>query len=238
MRKGIYLLPNTITLCGMFAGFYAIVSALDGKFVHSAWAIFIAAVFDALDGWVARLTHSTTKFGIEMDSLSDVISFGVAPAALVYKWSLIPFGRVGWAVAFLFVACGALRLARFNVQMGSSEKKSFTGMPIPAAASICAAMTLFFTEMGWAHDRSYFVLAVTFLSSLLMVSTLRYHGLKEINIKERKPFWILVILVVILAVVVVQPEIALFALAMLYLGIGLIENAYLYLRKAKSPKPA
>lgn len=237
MRKGIYVLPNTITLCGMFAGFYAIVSALQGNFTHSAWAILVAGVFDALDGWVARLTHSTTRFGIELDSLSDVIAFGVAPASLVYKWSLTPFGRIGWAAAFLFVACGAMRLARFNIQMGSSERRSFTGMPIPAAAGILAAMTLFYNELGWDSEGSYFVLLITILCSVLMVSTLRYHSLKEINLKERKPFWILVSLVMTFVIVVAHPEIALFALAALYLSSGIAEWLYLHLRKGKEAKP-
>jgi CDP-diacylglycerol--serine O-phosphatidyltransferase len=234
MKKGIYLLPNTITLCGMFAGFYAIISALQGNFTISAWAIVVAGVFDALDGWVARLTHSTTKFGIELDSLSDVISFGVAPAALVYKWSLMPFGRLGWAAVFLFVACGAMRLARYNIQMGSSERKSFTGMPIPAAAGMCAAMTLFFTEMGWDPGKSHFVLFITVLSALLMVSTLRFHAIKEIDLKKRKPFWLLVLLVVLLAVIIIEPEVVLFIFAMLYLLGGIIENSYLLLKKEKT----
>ncbi|MEW6214507.1 MAG: CDP-diacylglycerol--serine O-phosphatidyltransferase, partial [Nitrospirota bacterium] len=136
MRKGIYILPNTLTLCGMFCGFYSILVALKGDYLHAAWAIMIANIFDGLDGWVARLTHSTTRFGIELDSLSDLVAFGVAPSVMLYKWALTPFGRVGWATAFLFVACGALRLARYNVQMGSTESRSFTGMPTPGAATI------------------------------------------------------------------------------------------------------
>jgi CDP-diacylglycerol--serine O-phosphatidyltransferase len=233
MRKGIYLLPNSLTLCGMFAGFYAIISVLKGNYVHAAWAVLIAGVFDGLDGWVARLTHSTTKFGIELDSLSDEIAFGIAPAALLYKWSLMPFGRVGWAAAFLFAACGALRLARYNVQMGSTERKSFTGMPIPAAAGFVAAMVLFYSEMGMDHTKSVFILVITFLLSILMVSTLRFHGAKEIDFSKRKPFWLLVAVAVTFAIVVMHPEIALFVFAVIYLIGGLIENSYLLLRKGK-----
>jgi len=132
MRKGIYVLPNLITLASVFAGFYSIIASLNSDYERAAWAILIASVFDALDGWVARMTHTATRFGIEMDSLADVISFGVAPAVLVYTWTLSQFGRVGWVGAFFLVACGALRLARFNVQMGSTEKKHFSWLPIPA----------------------------------------------------------------------------------------------------------
>jgi CDP-diacylglycerol--serine O-phosphatidyltransferase len=238
MRKGIYLLPNSLTLCGMFAGFYAIISVLKGNYVHAAWGVLIAGVFDGLDGWVARLTHSTTKFGIELDSLSDEIAFGIAPAALLYKWSLMPFGRVGWAASFLFAACGALRLARYNVQMGSTERKSFTGMPIPAAAGFVAATVLFYDEMGFGHHRSLFVLVMTFVLSILMVSTLRFHGAKEIDFSKRKPFWFLVAVAITFAVVVMHTEVALFVLAIIYMIGGLIENSYLLLRKKKPPEKA
>jgi CDP-diacylglycerol--serine O-phosphatidyltransferase len=238
MRKGIYLLPNGITLCGMFAGFFAIVSVLKGNYVLASWAIVAAGVFDGLDGWVARLTQSTTRFGIELDSLSDVIAFGVAPAVLLYTWALKPFGRVGWAVAFLFTACGAMRLARYNIQMGSTEKKSFTGMPIPAAAGVVAAMVIFYSEIERAPEKSFFVLIIAIVLSLLMVSTLRFHSLKEINLKERKPFWILVSMVVILAVIVMHPQTAIFVFAIIYLSLGIVENAYLFLKTRKARQKA
>jgi CDP-diacylglycerol--serine O-phosphatidyltransferase len=231
MRKGIFVIPSIVTLMGMFAGFYAILSALEGKYVHSAWAIIIAGLFDGMDGWVARLTHTTTKFGIELDSLSDVIAFGVAPATLMFTWALMPFGRLGWAAVFLFMACGAMRLARFNIQMGSSEKKSFTGMPIPAAAGILAATLLFYTEMGLAHEKSLIILIMTIFLALLMVSTLRYHGQKEIDMKKRKPFRILVIVVIMAALIIIRPEMAIFSFAMIYLWSGIIENAYLFFIK-------
>lgn len=233
MRKGIYILPNSLTMCGMFSGFYSILASLRGDFVHAAWAIMIAMVFDGLDGWIARLTNSTTRFGIELDSLSDLVAFGVAPAVMLYNWSLMPYGRIGWAAAFLFVACGALRLARYNVQMGSTEKKSFTGMPIPGAAAVVAATVIFYNQMHWSPSRSVFILLLSFVLSILMVSTLRFHGAKEINFKERKPFWILVAFAVIVAVFVMHTEIALFVFAMLYLAVGIIENIYLYYIKYK-----
>ncbi|MBI4822880.1 MAG: CDP-diacylglycerol--serine O-phosphatidyltransferase [Nitrospirae bacterium] len=235
MKKGIYVFPNALTLCGMFAGFYAIVSAIKASYIHAGWAIIIAMVFDGLDGWVARRTHSTTRFGIELDSLSDVIAFGVAPSLLIYRWALIPFGRIGWAAAFLFVACGALRLARYNVQMGSAERKSFTGMPIPGAAVVIATTVLFYREMGWSPQKNILFLLLVVALSILMVSTLRFHSIKEIDISKRKPFWILVAFIVVLALVLMHTEIALFTASMLYLLTGIFENAYLYLKRQKQP---
>ncbi|MBM4141560.1 MAG: CDP-diacylglycerol--serine O-phosphatidyltransferase [Nitrospira sp.] len=234
MKKGIYILPNTLTLCGLFCGFYSILAALKGDYLYAAWAILAANVFDGLDGWVARLTSSTTRFGIELDSLSDLVAFGVAPAVMLYKWALEPFGRVGWAAAFLFVACGALRLARYNIQMGTSESKSFTGMPIPGAAIIVATLLIFYFEKwGTLPDKNYFILIFTIFLSVLMVSTLRFHGLKELDLSKRKPFWILVAIVMVLVVIIIHPQVALFLFAMIYLVGGLIENIFLYYRKRK-----
>jgi CDP-diacylglycerol--serine O-phosphatidyltransferase len=234
MRKGIYILPNTLTLCSMFLGFYSIISAIKSNYVHAAWAIVIAMIFDGLDGWVARLTHSTTRFGIELDSLSDLIAFGIAPSLVLYRWALIPFGRVGWAASFLFVACGALRLARYNVQMGSAESKSFTGMPIPGAAVIVATLIIFYHEvLEKSPDKNYFILIFTFILAGLMVSTLKFHGAKELNFKTRKPFWILVAFVVIIAIIVIHPETAFFVFAMIYLVGGIIENVVIFYRKKK-----
>ena len=239
MKKGIYILPNTLTLCGLFCGFYSILAALKGDYVIAAWAIMVANIFDGLDGWVARLTSSTTRFGIELDSLSDLVAFGVAPAVILYKWSLASFGRVGWAAAFLFVACGALRLARYNIQMGSSESRSFTGMPIPGAATMIATLVIFYYEK-WdtVPDKNYFILIFTIFLSMLMVSTLRFHGIKELDLSKRKPFWILVAIVMVLFVIVMHPQIALFLFAMIYLIGGLIENIVLYYKKRKQMNKA
>ncbi len=234
MKKGIYILPNSLTLCGMFFGFFSILNAIKGNFEFAAWAIFIAGVFDGLDGWVARLTNSTTRFGIELDSLSDLVAFGVAPSVLVYKWSISPFGRIGFAAAFLFTACGALRLARYNVQMGSAESKAFTGMPIPGAAGVLGAMVLFYEKI-WhgVPEGNIFMLILTIFLSILMVSTLRFHGLKEIDFKKRKPFSILVVIVVVFVAFVTHPPQTLFVFAMVYLAWGIIENIYLIYRKRK-----
>lgn len=232
MRKGVYILPNSLTLCGMFFGFYSILASFKGNYVIAGWTILIASVFDGLDGWVARLTNSTTKFGIELDSLSDLVAFGVAPAVMVYNWSLGTYGRIGWAVSFLFVACGALRLARYNVQMGSTEKKYFTGLPIPAAAGVLAASVIFhFNQVGGDADRNLLILALTFVLGVLMISTLRFHGAKEINFKKRKPFWALVMIVLVIVVIVTHPPIALFGFAMFYLAWGIVENMYLFTKK-------
>jgi CDP-diacylglycerol--serine O-phosphatidyltransferase len=194
----------------------------------------IATIFDGLDGWVARLTHSTTKFGIELDSLSDLVAFGVAPAVMLYKWGLFLFGRIGWAAAFLFMVCGALRLARYNIQMGSTESKAFTGMPIPGAAAVVATLVIFYHEM-WeiTPDKNYLILLLTVFLSVLMVSTLKFHGAKELNLGRRKPFSILVAIVIVFTFIVIHPQIALFLFAMLYLIGGIIENMVLFYKKKK-----
>ena len=236
MRKGIYILPNALTLGGMFAGFYAIEAAIKGHFITASWAVLVAMVFDGLDGFVARLTGSSSRFGIELDSLSDLVAFGVAPAVLIYQASIGPFGRVGMLVAFLYVACGAMRLARYNVQMVTEERKSFTGVPIPAAAVILTTLVIFSGKTGLDLMGSLPVLFLTFVISLLMVSTMRFHGMKEINFSRRKPFWFLVAMVIVFVIVAMHPEIALFLLAMVYLAGGLAENAYLQIAKRRKIK--
>lgn len=233
-KKGIYLLPNALTLCGMFCGFFAIMSAINGNFLNAAWAILLANIFDGLDGWIARLTNTSTRFGIELDSLSDLVAFGVAPAVVMYKWALSPFGRFGWAAAFLFVACGALRLARFNIQTGAPGSKAFKGMPIPGAASILASSVIFYYEFRTGlPQKSIIYPVITIVLSLLMVSTFRYHGVKEIDFKEKKPFWFLVVFVLVLFILLIHPSTAIFIFAMTYLLWGIIENIVLLLRKRR-----
>jgi CDP-diacylglycerol--serine O-phosphatidyltransferase len=218
----------------MFMGFFSILSSLKGDYIYASYAIIIGMIFDGLDGWVARLTNSTTKFGIELDSLSDLVAFGVAPSVLLYKWSLFPFNRIGWAAAFLFMACGALRLARYNVQMGSTESKAFTGMPIPAAATIVSSLVIFYHEVwNTTPGKNYFILLLTVVLAVLMVSTLKYHGAKEIDFSRRKPFLVLVAIVVVLTLVVMHPPITLFIFAMIYLFGGILENIIVYYRRGK-----
>lgn len=233
MKKGIYILPNALTLTGMFGGFFAIMAAVRGDFTLASWAVLAAMIFDGLDGMVARLTGSSSRFGIELDSLADLVAFGVAPGVIIYLSSISPFGRVGWLVAFLYVACGAMRLARYNVQMVTAERKSFTGVPIPAGAVILTTLVIFANKMDINLTGSPLVILLTFIVSLLMVSTLRFHGMKEINFTKRKPFWFLVLSVTVVVVVAMHPEIALFICAMAYLTAGLIENAYLFATKRR-----
>lgn len=238
-KKGIYLLPNTLTLCGMFCGFFAILSAINGNYLYAAWAIVLANVFDGLDGWIARLTNTTTRFGIELDSLSDLVAFGVAPGVMMYKWSLMPFGRLGWAATFLFIACGALRLARFNIQTGMGGSKAFKGMPIPGAATILSSVVIFYSEFRTGlPGKNIFFLIITILLALLMVSTIRYHGLKEIDFKEKKPFWVLVVFVLVLFALFIHPSTAIFVFAMLYLIWGIIENIYLLIKRKRLKQEA
>lgn len=234
-KRGVYLLPNTLTLCGMFFGFFGIMSAINGNFLNAAWAIILANIFDGLDGWIARLTNTGTRFGIELDSLSDLVAFGVAPSVMMYKWALAPFGRLGWAAAFLFVACGALRLARFNVQTGAPGSKAFKGLPIPGAASVLSSVVIFYYEF-WTGipDPNPLFLALTILLSLLMVSTLKFHGLKEVDFREKKPFWFLIIFVLILFVLLIHHSTAIFVFAMAYLSWGIIENIFLFIKKRKA----
>jgi CDP-diacylglycerol---serine O-phosphatidyltransferase len=234
-KKGVYILPNSITLCGMLAGFISIMSSIEGDFHYAAWAIMIATLFDGLDGWMARLTNTSTKFGIELDSLSDLVAFGVAPAIMMYHWALYPFGRWGWAVAFLFIACGALRLARFNIQTETATSKAFKGMPIPGAAIILCTIIIFYNAYWTGKpDENILFPIITIVLSFLMVSPLRYHGLKEINLREKTPYWALLILILILFSLLVEHRIAMFVLAMIYLFWGLIENAYLFINHRKA----
>jgi CDP-diacylglycerol--serine O-phosphatidyltransferase len=229
----------------MFAGFYSIVASLNSDYERAAWAIMIASVFDALDGWVARITHTATRFGIELDSLADVISFGVAPGVLVYTWTLSSFGKIGWLGSFFLVACAALRLARFNVQMGSTEKKHFTGLPTPASALVIATTVLAYEEiihilehlklvqLADVVGKNYWILALTFILAGLMVSNITYHSLKEANLKERRPFGILVVIAAFLAVVAYHPELVLFLVSISYVAVGMIEALFKLFKRQK-----
>ena len=225
MRKGIYILPNLLTMSGMFFGFFSIVASIKGDFERAAWAILIAAIFDAMDGWVARLTKTTSRFGVELDSLSDLVSFGVAPALLFYIWALVPFGRLGWVGAFLFAACGALRLARFNVQMVGSEKKHFTGLPIPGGAAVLATTVIFFRDViaPYPEGRNWLFLVMTYVVGLLMISTIKFHSLKELNVHNRRPFWMLLVAVVLIVAVALHPPIVLFSISIGYLVWAILE---------------
>lgn len=179
-RRGIYLLPNLFTTAALFAGFYAIVQAMNGHYEHSAIAIFVAMVFDGLDGRVARLTHTQSEFGAEYDSLSDMVSFGVAPALIVYEWALRDLGKLGWIAAFIYCACAALRLARFNVTVEVVDKKYFQGLPSPAAAALIAGMI--WVVLGFqvdVADITWLAWAMTLFAGLTMVTNIPYYSGKE-----------------------------------------------------------
>lgn len=215
--RGIYLLPNIFTIAGLFAGFYAIVAAMKGVFDLAAIAIFVAMAMDALDGRVARLTNTQTAFGAELDSLSDIVCFGVAPALVVFSWSLTDLGKLGWLAAFIYVAAGALRLARFNTQLGTADKRYFQGLSITMAAGIIASMVWLGTEYDIPGTGiAILVGPITILTALLMVSNIRYHSFKEIDLKGRVPFVTILIIVLIFVGVSLDPPKILFLLTFAY----------------------
>ncbi|WP_188055226.1 CDP-diacylglycerol--serine O-phosphatidyltransferase [Oryzomonas rubra] len=221
IKKGIYILPNLFTTGSMFAGFYSMVASLNGNFDVAALWIFASAVFDGLDGKVARLTGTTSKFGVEYDSLADLVSFGVTPGLMMYAWALKPFGRLGWLAAFLFVVCGALRLARFNVQVNTVESKRFVGLPIPAAASMVAATVLLFHHFGWPSTyKRLAILVLIYLLAFLMVSGFRYYSFKDPALIKRQPFGFLLLAVVLLIVVAAEPAAMTFGIMLAYVVSG------------------
>src|SRR5438445_3036657 len=190
LRKGVYILPNLFTSAGLFSGFYSIICTLDGEYWKAAVLILVAQLCDALDGRIARLTRSTSSFGVQYDSLADLVAFGVAPGILVYQWALRPWGRWGWLAASLYVTCGALRLARFNVQLAPVQKRYFVGLPIPAAAGVIAATVLLYLWLGGEGEtgKHIMMLLVIFGVAGLMVSEIRYYSFKEIRFHHRHPF--------------------------------------------------
>lgn len=221
LRRGIYILPNLLTTGSLFAGFYSIVSTMNGNYGIAAIWIFVAAVFDGLDGKVARLTNTTSKFGVEYDSLADLMAFGITPGIMMYAWALKPFGRLGWLAAFLFVVCGALRLARFNVQVNTVESKRFVGLPIPAAACMVAATVLLFTHFGWPSSyKKLAIIALIYLLAFLMVSNIRYYSFKDPELIKRQPFGFLVLAIILLLIVAAEPHIMIFIIMLCYVFSG------------------
>lgn len=233
LHVNIYVLPNLLTTMNMFFGFYAIIHSIQGDYITASYAIVAAAVFDLLDGRVARMTKSTSEFGGQYDSLCDLISFGLAPGLLLFFWSLQPFGRIGWLASFFFVACGALRLARFNVQKSVLSKAYFQGLPIPMAAGIVASAVMAFTDLEVDASQSWTILAITFLLGFVMVSTFPYRSFKDLDFKQRLPFWYLVFGVFIVAVIAIRPEVMLFVTFMTYALLGAIFGIF---RIGRTPK--
>jgi len=224
-RRGTYLVPNLFTTANLFAGFFGIVSAIDGKFEIAAMAILFSCVFDILDGKVARLTKATSRFGVEYDSLADLVAFGVGPGLLVYLWALRPFGRLGWLAAFVFVACGALRLARFNVQVGTVSSKYFVGLPIPGGATMIATTVLFLEgwEISSPHLLGVPLLVFTYVIGFLMVSTIPYNSFKDLEFVKSKPLPVLFLVIVLVTVVAVSPGPMLFTILLTYVISGPLE---------------
>jgi CDP-diacylglycerol--serine O-phosphatidyltransferase len=222
LRRGVYILPNLVTTGGLFSGFYSMISTFAGHYELAAVMILIAHVFDGLDGRIARLTRTSSRFGVEYDSLSDLVAFGVAPGILAYKWALEPWGTWGWLAASLYVTCGALRLARFNVQVESVEKRAFVGLPIPAAADMVVATVLLYYFLGGEGATHKHIILLLLIYSLagLMVSEVPYYSFKDIHWQSRQPFWLLIAIIVAFKLVIAQPQIALFSTISLYLLSG------------------
>ncbi len=236
-KKGIYVLPNLFTSASLFSGFYAIIAAIHGRYETAAIAIFISCLFDLLDGKVARFTNTTSQFGTEYDSLSDLVAFGIAPAILAFQWALEPFGRLGWLACFMYVICGALRLARFNVQKNIVEPKYFKGLPIPAGAGFIAALVLFINALGGLPEsRPLLIIIMIYILSFLMVSSIGYLSFKELELKRQKPFNVLVAVILILLVVAYKPQIMLFFILSLYVLSGPLLSIYNFQRKRAATK--
>ncbi len=234
-RRGIYVLPNLVTTAGLFCGFYAIIASISGNFYQAALSILIAAVLDGLDGRIARLTQTTSAFGVQYDSLSDLIAFGLAPGIMVFLWALKPFNRFGWMAAFLYVVCGALRLARFNVQTGIISNKYFVGLPIPASASIVATTILFIYQIGGTGSTGYLaVLILIYVLSFLMVSNIPYPSFKGMKLAERRSFNFLVAVVLIFVLVALEPFVMLSVGILGYVLSGPVLALY---RLKKKPVP-
>ena len=231
--RGIYILPNLFTTMNIFCGFYAVIAAVNGAANAAAIAILVAAIFDALDGKIARATHTTSRFGVEYDSLADLISFGLAPGLMIYLWALKPLGRLGWLAAFLFMVCGALRLARFNTQVDSVKSDYFVGLPIPAAAGMLAATVMLHHRLGIGTSANkILILMLIYILSFLMVSSIKFHSFKKPELFKKMNFNYLVAAVLIMIFIAAQPAIALFSIGLAYIMSG----PFGFLRKYKALK--
>lgn len=221
-RRGIYLLPNLITSAGLFCGIFSLVQTMQGRYADAALAIMAAQVFDALDGRVARMTNSTSRFGIEYDSLCDLVSFGVAPGLLIYKWALMPWGVWGWSAVGLYVICSAIRLARFNLLVGRVDPGFFLGLPVPGSAAMLASVVLMYRYVGRSGlpPKHVALLLLTYALALLMVSTVRYSSFKNLKLHGRQPLSTFVIAVLMLSFAVAAYPLFLFTGISLYVASG------------------
>ncbi|MCD6707154.1 MAG: CDP-diacylglycerol--serine O-phosphatidyltransferase [Thiobacillus sp.] len=236
--RGIYLLPNLFTTGALFAGFYAIVQAMNGRFEHAAVAIFIAMVLDGLDGRVARMTHTQSAFGAEYDSLSDMVSFGVAPALVIYEFALQGMGKLGWIAAFVYCAGAALRLARFNTQLDVvTDKRFFQGLPSPASAALVAGFVWVMVEYGVAgEDVRWLAAAIALFGGLTMVSNFRFYSGKEINLRKSVPFFVILLIVLAFILVSTSPPEVLFGVFVLYGLSGYADALLRVFHRKKSPR--
>jgi CDP-diacylglycerol---serine O-phosphatidyltransferase len=233
-RRGIYLLPNLFTTTALFAGFYAIVQAMNGRFDQAAIAIFVAMVLDGIDGRVARLTKTQSAFGAEYDSLSDMVSFGAAPALVVYEWALRSLGKLGWIAAFVYIAGAALRLARFNTMLEVADKRFFQGLPSPSAAALVAGFVWIIED--YAIDPESIRVAawvVTVFAGLTMVSNLRYYSFKTINLRRSVPFVAVIMIVLAIALLIYQPSVVLFAGFVIYSLSGYAWSAWFWMKRRR-----
>lgn len=240
-RRGFYLLPNLMTTASLFCGFYGLVAAIRYDFERAAVAVLASFFFDGLDGRIARATRTTSQFGVQYDSLADLVAFGVAPAVLAFTWALGDAGRIGWLAAFLFVACGALRLARFNTQAQKGPLGHFKGLPIPAAAALVATMVLFTHGLNLeGRIPAVLVLGTLYVLSFLMVSGIGYQSFKDMEVVRRKPFQTLVLCVLLLVVILANPPVTLFLLSMVYVlsgPVGLLRRVLVPRTVAAVPSP-
>ncbi|WP_189689922.1 CDP-diacylglycerol--serine O-phosphatidyltransferase [Pseudorhodoferax aquiterrae] len=230
-RKGIYVLPNLFTLAALFGGFYAVVMAMNNRFDLAAVGVFCAMVLDSLDGRVARMTNTQSAFGEQMDSLSDMVSFGAAPALIAYEWTLREAGRWGWIAAFVYCACAALRLARFNVNTGVVDKRWFQGLPSPAAAALVTGFIWLMTELEIPRaDVTWIMFVLALYAGLTMVTNVPFYSFKDVQMKKSVPFVVIVLIALGIAIVNIHPPIVMFGLFVLY---GLSGYAVYAWRKAK-----
>jgi CDP-diacylglycerol--serine O-phosphatidyltransferase len=233
-RKGIYILPNLFTLAALFGGFYAVVMAMNGRFDLAAVGVFCAMVLDSLDGRVARMTNTQSAFGEQMDSLSDMVSFGAAPALIAYEWALKGLGRWGWIAAFVYCACAALRLARFNVNTAVVDKRFFQGLPSPAAAALATGFIWIMTEYEVKpYDVAWVMFGVALYSGLTMVTNVPFYSFKDIQMKKSVPFVVIVLIALGIAVINIHPPIVLFAIFVVY---GLSGYVLYFWRKARGER--
>lgn len=235
-RQTIFLLPGLLTTGNLLCGFYAIVLTFDGRHEWAAVALVVGMVLDTLDGKVARLTRTTTQFGVEFDSLADVVSFGVAPGLLLYAWALQPLGRVGAGAALLYVVCGALRLARFNVLSGVTDRRYFIGLPIPGAAGVVASLVLFLGTPEFGRAALVALACAAYLLAFLMISNVRYYSFKDLNFAKRHPFGVLLVAALAILIVFAQPQLFLFVLFATYAASGPVR--WLALRRREPAPPA